>query len=322
MTSQDALGTTPPDAALPMAASATVPVAPPAPRTPPTGRLGSVVVPAHQEADRVGACLDALADGWVPGELDVVVVVNGSTDGTADVARRRAEALGIDVRVVDLPEPGKAGALREGERLTSAPRLYLDADVRCSAGTVRSLLRAVTRGDVDVAVPRRLLDLSAASPGARLYHRTWQRLPWVQDQLAGRGAYCLSVEAAERFAQATGVLADDRLATTLVPASRTAVVDGEAVVTPAGTLREVLAVRRRVYAANTALARSHDVPAHDRGAGDRSRTLVRLARDPRGWPGLVLWVAVTAVAKAGAARAARSGAAVQWRRSRQIHHVQ
>ena len=56
----------------------------------------SVVIPAHDEEAVVGRCLAALLDGARPGELDVVVVCNGCTDATADIAR----GFGRGVRVV------------------------------------------------------------------------------------------------------------------------------------------------------------------------------------------------------------------------------
>ncbi|WP_380165785.1 glycosyltransferase [Jannaschia sp. R86511] len=274
-------------------------------------RLGAVVVPAHQEGERVGRCIDALAQGWVPGELDVVVVSNGSTDDTVAVARERAAAHGLDLRVLDLPEPGKVGAIRAGEAATTGPRLYLDADTRCSAAAARAMLRAVGPGTgpgpaprADVAVPTRVLDLAGCSWPARLYHRAWAELPWVQEQLAGRGAYALSERARAGFGTFPAVTADDRFATTLVPRERARVVDAPVHVTPAPTLREVLVVRRRVFAGNAELAAAGVAPAHDRRATDRAALAVGLLRRPTRWPGLLLWAGVTVAAKLAARRGA------------------
>ena len=41
--------------------------------------LGSVVIPAHNESTAIRRCLDALFAGLAPGELDVVVVCNGTS---------------------------------------------------------------------------------------------------------------------------------------------------------------------------------------------------------------------------------------------------
>ena len=275
--------------------------------------LGSVVVPAHQEAGRIGVLVRSLREGWRPGELDVVVVSNGSTDGTAEAAEAAAADAGLDLRVLDLEAPGKAAALKAGDQVTRSPRLYLDADVRCSATTARALLRAVGDGRADVAVPRRVLDLSGCTRAARMYHCAWAGLPWVEEQLAGRGAYCLSERAGQLLARFPAVMADDRLATTLVPSERAVVLPDPVVVTPPRNLREVLVVRRRVYFANQALERDHGVRAHERSATSRVGGVVTLLREPGGWPGLVLWAGVTAVAKVQALAAGRRGGTVPWR---------
>ena len=273
------------------------------------GPLGSVVVPAHQEAGRIAACLAALAQDWAPGEFDVVVVSNGSTDGTASRARDAARALGMEIRVEDLAEAGKAAALRRGEEMTDPPRLYLDADTVCPTATARALLRALSP-TVDVAVPARLLDLSACTRPAAAYHRAWQGLPWVAEQLSGRGAYALSAPAAAAFARSGDVLADDRLATAMVPRERAVVVPEAVTVTPAKTVADVLAVRRRVYVGNSRLSDEHGVSPHDVPAARRVRLLLPALARPMGWPGLALWVAVTAWTKF----LARRGGTVAWRR--------
>src|SRR5215468_4866999 len=55
-------------------------------------RMISVIIPAHNEEKYLGATLEALerqSYGW----FEVVVVANGCTDATADVARRRCQRL-------------------------------------------------------------------------------------------------------------------------------------------------------------------------------------------------------------------------------------
>ncbi|MFZ5872025.1 MAG: glycosyltransferase, partial [Actinomycetota bacterium] len=208
--------------------------------------IASVVVPAHQERDAIGACLESLLGDALPGEFEVAVAANGCTDGTADVARVTAARLGHEVVVLELPEAGKAAAVRAAERhLSTLPRVFVDADVECPTGTVRSLVDALASG-ADVAVPRRVLDLSGASRPARLYYRFWSDLPWVQSQLTGRGVYAVGPAARATYEQLPDLVAEDRFVTTRVPRDRAAIVDAAVVVRPPARLPDVVRVRRRV----------------------------------------------------------------------------
>ncbi len=69
----------------------------------------SVVVPAYNEEKYLGRCLAALANQTYPFDLfEVIVVDNGSTDKTAEIARR------YGVRVVFEPRKGVARARQIG----------------------------------------------------------------------------------------------------------------------------------------------------------------------------------------------------------------
>lgn len=82
-----------------------------------------IIVPAYNEAPRIGAVLDVVTR--VP-NASVLVVDDGSRDGTADIARART-----GVRVLSLsPNRGKGGAMREALQHTSSPIVvFVDADL-------------------------------------------------------------------------------------------------------------------------------------------------------------------------------------------------
>ena len=102
----------------------------------------SVVVPAHNEARVIGRLLGPLVSAVRPGDLDVIVVANGCTDDTAEVAA----AFGPPVRVVSIPVASKRAALVAGdEAAQDFPRLYVDADVELGAEDVRALDEALRR---------------------------------------------------------------------------------------------------------------------------------------------------------------------------------
>lgn len=71
----------------------------------------SVVVPAHNEEDVLGRTLGSLQAQDFPGSVEVVVVDNGSVDGTADLAR----AAGV--RVAQEPTLGVCAARQRGTDL-------------------------------------------------------------------------------------------------------------------------------------------------------------------------------------------------------------
>jgi 4,4'-diaponeurosporenoate glycosyltransferase len=96
----------------------------------------TVVVPARDEADNLARLLPTLAG------LDVVVVDDGSTDGTAGVAGRHG---GVHVVTADPPPEGwtgKAWACATGAAAASqAERLvFLDADVVVERGGLQRVL--------------------------------------------------------------------------------------------------------------------------------------------------------------------------------------
>lgn len=74
----------------------------------------SVVVPVYNEADFIPEALPRLIEQMdsVDAPYQVILVENGSTDGTADVAR--SVAGDKPVRVLSLPDPDYGAAMRKG----------------------------------------------------------------------------------------------------------------------------------------------------------------------------------------------------------------
>src|ERR1700730_7145543 len=58
-----------------------------------------VVIPARDEAEGIGACIGSLLQQDYAGEWGIVLVDDGSSDGTADIARKAAAALGAERRL-------------------------------------------------------------------------------------------------------------------------------------------------------------------------------------------------------------------------------
>jgi glycosyltransferase involved in cell wall biosynthesis len=115
----------------------------------------SIVVPAYNEARTIEEVLRRVAAQELGGGYEVIVVDDGSTDGTADLA----EALGLDeVRVVRLaPNRGKGAAVRAGIAQTAGGIVVIqDADLEYDPADLPRLLEPLRRGVADAVYGTRL----------------------------------------------------------------------------------------------------------------------------------------------------------------------
>jgi putative flippase GtrA len=129
----------------------------------------SVVVPAYGEADRIGGTVrrlgEALEDIRGAGGCEVVVVDDGSSDGTADAAL----AAGADQVVVQPRNRGKGAAVRAGVMAARGRTIaFTDADLAYAPDQVRRVLAAIEDG-WDVAIgDRRHPDSRTLAPAPPL----------------------------------------------------------------------------------------------------------------------------------------------------------
>ncbi len=127
-----------------------------APRPDPATRATAVVIPAKDEAARIGATVTA---AWRIATVDLVIVVD---DGSRDDTSRLARQAGADV-VRHERNQGKAAAMTTGAahvaeiesrscRLTARDLVFADADLQDSAEALGVLIEPVRAGEADMTI--------------------------------------------------------------------------------------------------------------------------------------------------------------------------
>jgi hypothetical protein len=258
-----------------------------------TGLLGSVVIPAHNEAAVIERSLRALLAGIAPGTVEVVVACNGCTDGTADVVRRS----GLPVRVVEIETPSKIAALRAGEAVVTAfPRVFVDADVVLPGHALLALLTRLAAGDVLAGRPPVRYDTAGADRLVRAYYRARTRIPSVMTALWGAGTYAVTADGRERIGPWPDVLADDLFVDRCFRRDEIAVLAGEPVVVAVPRTRAALmAVLTRTYAGKgdepPASGGRRTLPSTVRGL------VLGVARDPGGTSDFAVYAGFAVLAR-------------------------
>ncbi|MFF8606696.1 glycosyltransferase [Streptomyces sp. NPDC015346] len=130
------------------------------PMAPPVWPRVAIVVPARDEAEVLPLSLPSLLSQDYPGDAEVVLVDDGSTDGTGKLAGELAVRYGgLPLTVVSPGEPepgwtGKLWALRHGMALARArgPEFLLltDADIAHEPDSLRLLVTAAVRHELDL----------------------------------------------------------------------------------------------------------------------------------------------------------------------------
>lgn len=124
----------------------------------------SILIPAFNEQQRLPATLKTVAsylDARAPAFAEVLVVNDGSRDGTADVVRNFAAS---DARITLIENPGNRGkgyAVRHGmQKARGEWVLFTDADLSAPIEELDKLWTAVEGQGADGAIGSRALDRS------------------------------------------------------------------------------------------------------------------------------------------------------------------
>ncbi|HWT67051.1 MAG TPA: glycosyltransferase family 2 protein [Terracidiphilus sp.] len=152
----------------------------------------SVVVPTFNRKQRVLQTLETLfRQSCAPEDYEIIVVVDGSTDGTAEVVRALQPACGFTI--VEQRNQGLAAARNSGFRASHADVvLFLDDDMLCDTRLVEEHLKAHAEGPVVVLGTILVSTESARTLATECIARewspesmvlrpdaTWQEIPFV-----------------------------------------------------------------------------------------------------------------------------------------------
>jgi glycosyltransferase involved in cell wall biosynthesis len=134
----------------------------------------SVVLPAHNEAGKLEAAVrqtkQALADCCSSYEL--LIAEDGSTDGTAELARRIAAEDPLVRHMHSDARLGRGRALaRASQRARGEILLYMDVDLSTDLAYVKPLLNAIREEHVDLAIGSRRLKGSVVTRSLKRDHQ-------------------------------------------------------------------------------------------------------------------------------------------------------
>ncbi|MDQ6909579.1 MAG: glycosyltransferase [Actinomycetota bacterium] len=135
---------------------------------PGTARL-SVIIPAYGEAERIGGTIAALRAALASidgdGGVEIIVVDDGSTDGTSEAAR----AGGADAIVALHPNRGKGAAVRAGMLAAQGRTVaFTDADLSYAPDQILRLLAEVEAGWDVVVGSRKHIETNVLVRGRRV----------------------------------------------------------------------------------------------------------------------------------------------------------
>lgn len=251
--------------------------------------VGTVIIPAHNEASVIARTLDSLAELAASGAIEVIVACNGCTDETFNIASTFA-----GVRVINVETASKVAALNAADALASHwPRIYLDADIEMTQTALKMVLDRLQHSDVLAARPAFEYDDSQAEKPVKAFYRARRRIPATNQALWGAGVYGLTQEGHARFGEFPDLVADDLFVDQQFESWEKAILNTPPVrvVTPR-TVTSLFAILQRNYRGQQEFVRKHSearnsvgpVPTTFLGSSDvgSKRTVRELLSSVRG----------------------------------------
>jgi len=274
-----------------------------------TAPRASILIPAYNEASVIAQTLEALTRTMRAGEFEIIVIANGCEDDTAAVARRAAPGA----LVLETATAGKPHALRMGlEAATGRALVFLDGDLAVETDHVRRLVAALERDGILASHGRMDVDLDGCSRAVRAFYAVWTRTGYLANGKFG-GLFAVSRAGLGRITPFPDVTADDEFVSRQFGPDETAYLP-DVVFTARAPRRlgDLFKTRKRSRRGTRELATQGHVPARVPAGAGRHRPLTELARQPRFWPALALYLGMSLAVRL-ALRLERPGKA-RWER--------
>ena len=130
----------------------------------------SVIMPAYNERGTIREIIArVLAVDLAPHTIELVIVDDGSKDGTRDILREYDDAGNVRV-FLQAQNAGKGAAVARGIQEASGDAIVIqDADLEYDPEDFRTLIAPIASGEADVVYGSRFM----ARPGGRGYLRRW-----------------------------------------------------------------------------------------------------------------------------------------------------
>jgi glycosyltransferase involved in cell wall biosynthesis len=252
-----------------------------------------------------------MLDGSDSDELEIIVVCNGCTDSTAELAR----ALKGNIKVIETHIASKSNALNLGDSYASGyPRFYIDADVFVPLDAIRETAAVLKKGTVLAAAPKMQVDCENRSWPVRAFYHIWLKLPYCREGMIGSGVYALSRQGRQRFVKFPPITADDGFVRSLFSASeRVTVQNSQFTIYPPKNLQGIVNIKTRAYYGYLELYREFpDLHTHE--GKNNNQAIIELLRQPRYWMPVLIYFYVRILSRIKALYRFHRGIRDRWER--------
>lgn len=241
--------------------------------------MATVIVPAHNEASVIQACLDSIVSQR--GVDHIIVPCNGCTDTTVEIVKQNYP----QVVCLDIEKPSKTNALNIAEEKVkelgvSYPIFYIDADTRLSENCIRIVIQTMQdNNELLLTAPTPIINTHKSSWLVKTYYKVWTDLPYIKEGVIATCSFIVSEKGRQRFDKFADVIGDDGFIRCHFKNSEIANIEGtEIFITAPRNIYSLIKIKTRARLGNMELIARKKCPileARNYGNVMKSRLLSR-----------------------------------------------